>query len=62
MHRIDPSTAAAYALIAICLVLVGAILTPGTVGVNERGALLAAIATILFAVFFRGRGKPDDDG
>jgi len=53
--RIDPSSAAQYALIGICLVLIGALLTPGQVGVNERGAILAAIATVLFAIAWRGR-------
>jgi transposase len=55
MSRLDPAAAAQYALIAICLVLVGALLTPGQVGVNERGAILAAIATVLFAIAWRGR-------
>jgi hypothetical protein len=42
--------------------LVGAILTPGQVGVNERGAVLAAIAGILFAVGLRlRRGPPPGD-
>ena len=56
--KLDPASAALYALIAICLVLVGAILTPGQVGVNERGAVLAAIAGILFAVGLRIRRGP----
>ena len=54
MPHLTPKAAAQYALIAICLVLVGAILTPGQVGVNERGAVLAAIATVLFAITWRG--------
>ena len=41
--------AALWALIAICLVLIGAILTPGTVAVDQRAAILAAIAAVLFA-------------
>jgi hypothetical protein len=53
--HISPAAAAQYALIAICLVLVGALLTPGQVGVNERGAILAAIATVLFAIAWRGK-------
>lgn len=52
MH-LTPSDAALFSLIAICLVLVGALLTPGQVGVNERGAILAAIATVLFAIAWR---------
>jgi drug/metabolite transporter (DMT)-like permease len=54
---LDPHEAALWALIAICLVLVGAILTPGSVGINERGALLGAIAAVLFAVGWRIRRK-----
>lgn len=54
MPHLTPKSAAQFALIAICLVLVGAILTPGQVGVNERGAVLAAIATVLFAIAWRG--------
>ncbi len=52
---LDPHEAALWALIAISLVLVGAILTPGSVGINERGALLGAIAAVLFAVGWRIR-------
>jgi hypothetical protein len=54
---LDPHEAALWALIAISLVLVGAILTPGSVGINERGALLGAIAAVLFAVGWRIRRK-----
>ena len=52
---LSPAAAAQFALIAICLVLVGAILTPGQVGVNERGAILAGIATVLLAITWRGK-------
>jgi hypothetical protein len=52
---LDPASAALYALIAICLVLIGALLTPGQVGLNERGAVLAAIAAVLFAIGWRIR-------
>ena len=52
---LDPAAAALYALVAICLVLVGAILTPGSVGINERGAVLAAITAVLFAIGWRIR-------
>lgn len=59
MNTLDPSSAALYALIAICLVLVGALITPGAVGLEERGAVLAAIAAVLFAVGWRiRRGGP----
>ena len=53
--NLDPASAALYALVAICLVLVGAIITPGQVGIDERGAILAAIAGILLAIAWRGR-------
>jgi hypothetical protein len=54
---LDPASAALYALVAICLVLIGAILTPGSVGINERGALLGGIAAILLAIAWRARRK-----
>lgn len=59
--NLDVHEAALWAIIAICLVLIGAILTPGSVGVNERGALLGAIAAVLFAVGLRlRRGNKDE--
>lgn len=50
--QLDPPTAAVYALIAICLVLVGAILTTNVqgLGIPERAAVLAAIGTTLFII------------
>ena len=60
--RLDPASAALYALIAICLVLIGAIVTPGQVGLDERGAILAAIAGVLFAIGWRIRRGPDIGG
>lgn len=58
--NLNPSEAALWAIIAICLVLIGAILTPGSVGINERGALLGAIAAVLFAVGLRIRRSRSD--
>ena len=55
--KLDPSDMALFAIIAIDLVLVGAILTPGQVGLNERGAIMAAIAGSLFAIAYRWRKK-----
>lgn len=55
--NLDPHEAALWALIAICLVLVGAIVTPGQVGIDERGAILAAIAGVLLAVGWRVRRR-----
>lgn len=52
--------AALWAIVAICLVLVGAILTPGTVGIDERGAILAAIAAVLLAIGWRIRRNRGD--
>lgn len=57
-----PHEGAYWAIIAICLVLIGAILTPGTVGIDQRAALLAAIASILLVVAWRGRRRPPGDG
>ena len=57
--RLDPSSAAQYALVAICLVLIGALLTPGTVSVDQRAAVLAAIAGVLLAIAWRGRRHMD---
>jgi hypothetical protein len=38
-------------------VLIGALITPGQVGLNERGAVLAAIAAVLFAIGWRIRRR-----
>ena len=58
--HLDPADAALFALIAITLVLVGALLTPGQVGLDQRAALLAAIAGVLFAISLRRRKQGDD--
>ena len=58
---LDPKSAALYALIAICLVLVGALLTPGTVGVDERGVVLAGIVTVLLLIGLRIRIRRGGD-
>jgi hypothetical protein len=60
MPHVDPATAAQFALIAICFTLLGAILTPGSVGINERGAVLAGIVGVLLAIAWRGRRRHDD--
>ena len=52
--------AALWALIAICLVLIGALLTPGSVGIAERGTVLAGIVAVLFAVGWRIRHRKDE--
>ena len=62
--KYSPADMALFAIIAIDLVLIGAILTPGPVGLNERSAVMAAIAASLFAIAWRtGRkngGPPSD--
>lgn len=59
---LNPQDAALWALIAICLVLIGALITPGTVGLDERGVVLAGIVTVLFAIGLRSRRRKDGDG
>jgi hypothetical protein len=56
---LDPASAALYAIIAICLVLIGAILTTNDagLGVSERGAVLAGIVTVLSAIGWRIRKR-----
>lgn len=54
---LDPASAAYFALIAICLILIGAILTTGALGVAERGTVLVAIGTTLFAITWRARRR-----
>lgn len=58
---LNPQDAAFWALIAICLVLIGALITPGTVGLDERGVVLAGIVTVLFAIGLRSRRRKGDD-
>jgi hypothetical protein len=64
--RLNPSEAAQFALIAICLVLIGAIVTEGTLGIAERGTVLAGVIAVLFFVAYRqrkrGPGGVDDGG
>lgn len=58
--NLDVHEAALWAIIAICLVLIGALLTPGQVGLDERSAVLAAIAAVLLAVGWRIRRRGGD--
>jgi hypothetical protein len=60
--NLNVADAALWALIAICLVLIGGLLTPGTVGIAERGTVLAGIVAVLFAIGWRMRKRKDDDG
>lgn len=57
--NLDVHEAALWAIIAICFVLIGALLTPGTVGLDERSAVLAAIAAVLLAIGWRIRRRGD---
>jgi hypothetical protein len=59
--RLDPEDAAYYALVAICLVLVGAIVTPGTLSVEQRGPVLVGVVTVLFGVAWRARNKKEEE-
>jgi hypothetical protein len=59
---LDPYTAALWAIIAICLVLLGALITPGTLAVEQRGPVLAGIVTVLLAIGWRVRRRPPRDG
>ena len=63
MHpdRLDPEAAALYAVVAICLVLIGALLTVGVITVEQRGTVLAGIIATLLAVAWRGRRRRDRD-
>jgi hypothetical protein len=56
--NLDPASAAQYALVAICLVLTGALLTIGVLSVAERGTVLAGIIAVLIAVSWRARRQP----
>jgi hypothetical protein len=60
VNHIDPHSAALYALVALCLVLIGALLTEGQLGIAERGTVLAGIVAVLFAVGWRIRRRGDD--
>jgi hypothetical protein len=62
--RLDPASAAYYALIAICLVAFGALLT-GDVknfSIAERGTVLGGIIAVLGYITWRaGRRRPPDE-
>lgn len=60
--RLDPHEAALWAIIAICLVLLGALLTPGSLAIEQRGAVLAAIVSVLLGIGWRVRRHYDDGG
>ena len=52
--------AALWAIIAICLMLVGALITPGVVTTEQKAPVLAGIVTVLFAIGWRLRKKDSE--
>ena len=59
-HKRDPTDIeglAYLAIIGVCLVLIGAILTPGAVSIEQRGAVLGATVVTLFTVAWRARHR-----
>jgi hypothetical protein len=59
--HLNPSEAAYYAIIAICLVLIGALLTAGPVSIEQRGTVLGAIFAALAYVAWRWRRQHRED-
>jgi hypothetical protein len=55
---LDPHEAALWAIIAISLVLIGALITPGTLAAEQRGPVLAGVVTVLLAIGWRVRRLP----
>jgi xanthine/uracil/vitamin C permease (AzgA family) len=51
--RPSPGDLANYALIGICLILIGALLTAGPVSIEQRGAVLAGIIIVLVTMAWR---------
>jgi hypothetical protein len=64
VQQLTPSGAAYYAIIAVCLILTGGILTGGILSVEQRGSVLAAIVAVLGYVAWRGgrNHPPPDEG
>jgi hypothetical protein len=60
--NLNPHDAALWAIIAICLVLIGALLTPGAVSVEQRGVVLSGIVAVLIGIGWRIRRRPRDGG
>jgi hypothetical protein len=59
-NHLDPEAAALYALIAISLVIIGALITPGTLSAEQKGPVLAGVFTVLFGVAWRWRKRHDE--
>jgi len=65
LMSLDPKSAALYSVIAICLVMIGALLTPGAVSIDQRAAVLAGIIGVLLLIGLRirlRRGGDNDEG
>jgi hypothetical protein len=58
---LDPATGAYWALVAVCLVALGAVLTGSTdsFSIAERGSVLAGIVAVLGYVAWRSKKKGD---
>lgn len=59
--RLDPASAAQWALVALALVMMGAILTTGIVSIEQRAVVLSGIVAVLGAIAWRQRRHHDDD-
>jgi hypothetical protein len=61
--RLDPQSAAQYAIIAVALIMIGALLTTGVVSIEQRAVVLGGVFTALFAIAWRKKrkGPPTDD-
>jgi hypothetical protein len=62
--NISPSTAAYYALIAVCFVALGAILTGDLdkFSIAERGTVLGGIVAVLAGVAYIGHRRNKENG
>jgi len=62
MTRLDPSEAALYALVAVSLVALGAILTGSTehFSIAERGTVLGGIVAVLAGIAVWGRRSKEE--
>ena len=62
MTRLRPAEAALYALVAIALVALGAIMTGSTdtFSIAERGSVLAGIVTVLAGVAWICRSRKEE--
>jgi hypothetical protein len=56
---INPADAALYAIVAICFVLIGAVLTLGALPVEQRATVLGSIFVALATVAWRYRRKDE---